>query len=60
MAKAENKKVETINCVYLSYTSCHFNIGDAEFNLHNNETYQLPDCDYVQSLIAQGKLVVKK
>lgn len=60
MAKAENKKAETISCVYLSYTPCHFNVGEAEFSLFNNERYDLPDCDFVQSLIAQGKLVVKK
>lgn len=63
MAKAvntnETKPVETITCVYLSYTPCHFNYDGKEYSLHNNETYQLPDCPFVQSLIGQGRLVKK-
>lgn len=63
MAKTKDdkdKQPETVTCVYLSYTPCHFNHEEKEYSLHNNETYELPNCPYVQSLIGQGKLIVKK
>lgn len=64
MAKATNKQPavteETLELVYASHTACHFNHNGKEFSLYNNETYQLPNCDFVQSLIAQGLLVEKK
>jgi hypothetical protein len=60
MAKENNKeKAEQkfITCVYLAITECHFNIDGKEYSLYNNETYSLPDCPFVQSLIGQGRLV---
>lgn len=55
----EPAKVETVDCVYLSYTPCYFSYKGKEFSLHNNETYTLPQCSFVKTLIAQGRLVKK-
>lgn len=49
----------TLNCLYLSYQSCYFTYQGKEYSLHNNETYELPDCKFVQSLIKQGRLTIK-
>lgn len=60
--KGDNEPVQqpkTISCLYLSYTPCHFTFNGTDYLLYNNETYTLPDCDYVRSLIGQGKLVEK-
>jgi hypothetical protein len=56
---SEVKKEQTVTCLYLSYQSCHFTHKGKDFSLHNNETYELPDCKFVQSLIKQGRLTKK-
>jgi hypothetical protein len=66
MAKASNngqlkseEKAPSITCVYLSYTPCHFSHDRKDYSLFNNETYELPNIPFVESLIGQGKLVKK-
>jgi hypothetical protein len=68
MAKSEKEKMNTpaventatiITGVYLAFTPCHFSFNKKEYSLHNNETYDLPDCKFVKSLIAQGRFVKK-
>ncbi len=64
MAKAfSNNKQDVkkeITAVYLSYTPCNFTHNGKEYYLYNNETYQLPDTEFVRSLIGQGRLDEKK
>lgn len=57
--ETNNVQQETVTYEYTSHTSCHFNYKDKEFSLHKNHTYTLPDCPFVRSLIAQGRLVKK-
>lgn len=59
MAKKIKSEVKLINCDYKAHTPCHFTHDGKEYNLHQDETYSLPDCEFVQSLIAQGRLTVK-
>lgn len=65
MAKASNNKEETkapamVTCTYLPATSCHFDHDGKEYYLHHGLIYQLPDCTFIKTLIAQGRLVVNK
>lgn len=55
----QSAKLADVTAVYLSYTPCYFSHNGTDYHLHNNETYQLPNCPFVQSLIGQGKLVEK-
>ena len=59
-AVAENKEQTQNTYVYQSATPCFFNYDGKEYSLYKNETYQLPDCPFVQSLTGQGHLIVKK
>lgn len=60
MAKVVNdKKAKTVKVVYLAFTPCSFTHEGTEYFLYNNETYELPDIDFVRSLIGQGRMVEK-
>jgi hypothetical protein len=51
---------KTLNCVYEAETPCRFTTGEKEFHLVKGVGYELPDCDFVRSLIDQGRLSIKK
>lgn len=59
MAKEVKSKSKTIDCDYLSHTACHFTYDGVEYSLVKGVGYSLPDCDFVQSLVAQGRLIIK-
>lgn len=52
-------EVDTITCIYLANTPCYFSYNGIDYYLNKNETYQLPNIAFVQSLIGQGRLVKK-
>lgn len=56
---AGTPSADTVTCVYLAITPCYFSHNGTEYYLNNNETYQLPNIAFIQSLIGQGRLVKK-
>lgn len=60
MANNKPIKVKEIECDYVAHTPCHLTIAGKEFNLVNGVGYTLPDCEFVRSLIEQGRLIIKK
>jgi len=58
MPKKEKGKEAVITATYVANTSTRFNHAGQEYALHIGIQYTLPaDCPFVQSLIAQKKLV---
>lgn len=54
------EKVKPVEYIYTYVTSCYFSHEGSDYSLHQNNVYQLPDCDFVRSLAAQGRLAIKK
>lgn len=61
MAKSTDIKKEPteVTVVYNAVTPCHFSHENKDYSLYHLQTYQLPDCPFVQSLIGQGLLIKK-
>lgn len=60
MAKAISNNTQvpevTIEAAFTQDTPCHFTINKQDYHLFKGETNILPDCDFVQTLIAKGHL----
>lgn len=59
MAKEIKEVQKEVTAKYTAFTPCNFTHNDKDYCLQQGETYTLPDCDFVQSLIAQGRLETK-
>lgn len=58
MAKSSKPEVEvqTIDAEFTQHTPCHFTFNNTEYHLFKGEINTLPDCEFVQTLIAKGHL----
>jgi hypothetical protein len=56
MAKASKPEVTTIEAEFTQHMPCHFSFDGNEYHLFKGETYTLPNCDFVKTLIAIGHL----
>lgn len=45
-----------VSAQYQAFNPCYFTYEGVDYHLHQGETYSLPDCDFVRSLIGQGIL----
>lgn len=52
------EKVKTVICQYKATTPCHFTHNNHDYHLYEGESYTLPVCDFVQSLIGQNHLEI--